>query len=404
MNNGKLWITPTDNTGIEYTYYGYDNNNVQIQQTTSPDGDTLFNAGPNVYAVKIVNPDGCRKIYQLNIPTPNYGIALNYTDTVACTNAVLSFGADTTGTITTWTWNFGDGSPEMQDAQIASHAYTDSGTYTVTLTGYTDNGCSDTDSVNVMIDEPQSLALVSDKDSVCIGERIHFTATTGNSADTMNWNFGNDWIRTPATQNEVSYVYDTAGVYPVMLSTSYHYCPDENATDTIWVFPYPTVNLGNDTTLCDNGEPVVLHNRAAQPLSYTSLWSTGDTTNYLVVNSPGIYSLTVASDINCKTTDEIKIRKDCYIDIPNTFSPNGDGVNDYFFPRNLLSSGVTKFSMQIYDRWGEKVFDTDNIDGRGWDGRFNGKEQPVGVYVYVIDVTINGERQEKYNGNISLLR
>ena len=60
--------------------------------------------------------------------------------------------------------------------------------------------------------------------------------------------------------------------------------------------------------------------------------------------------------------------------------------------------------MQIFNRWGQIVFETTRTDGRGWDGKFNGKEQPQGVYVYVIDVTIDGTRQEHYQGNVTLLR
>lgn len=60
--------------------------------------------------------------------------------------------------------------------------------------------------------------------------------------------------------------------------------------------------------------------------------------------------------------------------------------------------------MQIHNRWGQVVFETSNIDGRGWDGRFNGKEQPQGVYVYQIEITLENGRHETYQGNVTLLR
>ena len=60
--------------------------------------------------------------------------------------------------------------------------------------------------------------------------------------------------------------------------------------------------------------------------------------------------------------------------------------------------------MQVFNRWGQLVFETTNTDGRGWDGYFNGQPQPQGVYVYLIDVTIDNYLDEKYNGNVTLIR
>ena len=60
--------------------------------------------------------------------------------------------------------------------------------------------------------------------------------------------------------------------------------------------------------------------------------------------------------------------------------------------------------MQIFNRWGQIIFETTRLDGRGWDGRFNGKVQPEGVYVYLIDAQIDGDRNEHYQGNVTLIR
>jgi gliding motility-associated-like protein len=106
----------------------------------------------------------------------------------------------------------------------------------------------------------------------------------------------------------------------------------------------------------------------------------------------------------CNASDDVEVSKDCYIDIPNTFTPNNDGVNDYFFPRRFLSAGAVGFDMQVFNRWGQIVFATNNVNGRGWDGKFNGKEQPQGVYIYMINVVFKNARTEKYTGNVTLLR
>ena len=97
-------------------------------------------------------------------------------------------------------------------------------------------------------------------------------------------------------------------------------------------------------------------------------------------------------------------KRDCYLNIPNSFSPNADGRNDYFIPRQLLSAGLKEFSMKIFNRWGELIFETDKLDGRGWDGKYGGDAQPVGVYVYLIEAQWNNNYRNSFKGNITLLR
>jgi gliding motility-associated-like protein len=100
----------------------------------------------------------------------------------------------------------------------------------------------------------------------------------------------------------------------------------------------------------------------------------------------------------------VQVAKDCYLDIPNSFTPNGDGINDYFWPRPFHSSGIVKFKMSIYNRWGQKIWETTRIDGRGWDGMFNGAPQPAGVFVYMVEAELKNGFAEKYEGNVTLLR
>jgi gliding motility-associated-like protein len=172
------------------------------------------------------------------------------------------------------------------------------------------------------------------------------------------------------------------------------------------VYPLPKVYLGPDTGLCLAGAPILLRNQF--PTTFTAIknqWNTGDTTAVIKIVHPGTYSLTVSSGpLGCNTTESVVVHKDCYIDIPNAFTPNGDGENDYFFPRQLLSRKLTRFKMQILNRWGQLIFETNRTDGQGWDGRFNSQLQPQGVYLYLIDLTIDNHREEKYSGNVTLIR
>jgi gliding motility-associated-like protein len=88
--------------------------------------------------------------------------------------------------------------------------------------------------------------------------------------------------------------------------------------------------------------------------------------------------------------------------VPNTFTPNGDGQNDIL---KVFGPGVESVKqVRIFNRWGQMVFETNDPDGIGWDGTFNGEELNPGVFVYYMDVEcINGERTIK-KGDITLLR
>ena len=89
--------------------------------------------------------------------------------------------------------------------------------------------------------------------------------------------------------------------------------------------------------------------------------------------------------------------------IPNAFTPNGDNVNDEFMARG---ENISDFLLIIYDRWGEKVFESTNFD-EGWDGTFKGKPLSSAVFAYYLKATfldLSGEREIEQTGNITLLR
>ncbi len=181
---------------------------------------------------------------------------------------------------------------------------------------------------------------------------------------------------------------------------------DGDFNDVVEVLPIPHVSLGTDAGLCVGNAPVELKNTASVATgAYHYTWNTGDTTEHLRIKHPGLYSLTISSgSAGCSNTDSIEITKDCYLDIPNAFTPNGDGQNDHFFPRQSLAGSIASFKMQIFNRWGLLVFETYALNGRGWDGRLNNLDQPSDVYIYSIEIFVNNNHIEKYRGNVTLVR
>lgn len=301
----------------------------------------------------------------------------------------------------TYFWDFGDGDTTYTKDPV--HIYDHPGVYTV-MHVITDNiPCSDTIYRDFYIDSSGVMAFVLNDTSICEGDLVTFTGDfTDIGLRNYYWDFG-DGIRIPNV-NPVSHSYDVSGIFNVTLHGNYRICPIDDSVKEITVHAYPTIDLGPDTTICPNTAGVILADNINQFDSRaTWLWSTGDSTAAITARHQGIYTAKVTIE-GCSSSDSVQVFKDCYIDIPNVFTPNADGSNDYFLPRQFLSKNVSKFNMQIFNRWGEVVFKTDKIDGRGWDGKFNSKDQPVGTYVYLIEVEFGNGTKEHYQGNVTLLR
>ena len=113
---------------------------------------------------------------------------------------------------------------------------------------------------------------------------------------------------------------------------------------------------------------------------YTYDWSTGDNAPSITVDLPGVYSVDITTQDQCTLSDTVEISNLCTSSIffPNSFTPNSDGINDVF---QAYGRFVPEYELQIFDRWGELIFSTTDF-AEGWDGTYNGKEAPVGVYVW----------------------
>lgn len=302
----------------------------------------------------------------------------------------------------TYMWNFGDGSIDSAQSP-PSHTYPYMGIYTIRLTVTDFLSCHDTAYHTLVVDTIPYAFIHATDTNFCVGKKASFDAVfPARGSLGITWDFADG--QKLYNQWPVTHSFDAPGEYDIKLSVDYSYCPDTYAIQKVIVQPNPNIYLGPDTTMCPNEGSILLadHLNSGNPLAKW-LWNDGTRQSSIHVSEPGEYSATVTIN-GCSASDSVSVRKDCYIDIPNTFTPNGDGINDYFFPRNFLSLGVASFKMIIYNRWGQEIFKTTNTDGRGWDGKFNDTPQPEGVYVYVIDATFRNGQSRHYQGNVTLLR
>lgn len=168
--------------------------------------------------------------------------------------------------------------------------------------------------------------------------------------------------------------------------------------------PAAKVELGPDTTLCLEQE-ITLY--AAFP-GATTEWQNGARTDSLLVTTGGLYAVTL--DHPCGiVTDQIQVDfEDCrQIYLPNAFSPNDDGINDLFFP---MDGGDVEeiITWQIFNRWGDLVFEQRNLStndtSTAWRGKWNGKTASQGVYVWFMEVRYRDGFEQTLSGEVHLLR
>ena len=136
---------------------------------------------------------------------------------------------------------------------------------------------------------------------------------------------------------------------------------------------------------------------------YTYSWNTDPPqSDATAINlPPGTYEVIVTDSAGCKVSDTISISDAPNVfAVPNAFTPNGDGLNDEF---TVINSNVSEFEMFIYNRWGQLLFHTTDMN-EGWDGRYEGKEEEIGAYVYVVKALFFDGTSAEQKGNVTLLR
>ncbi len=255
------------------------------------------------------------------------------------------------------------------------------------------NSCTGTAMQTVTVVPPVIAKITSN--NICVGDNVILTASGGT---TYLWNTGT--TTNPLTDNPI-----TTTSYTVIASSGN--CTD-TTTYTVIVNPLPTVTAtGNATISYGNSTPL----KSIGSGKYSWIPPTGlscsdcanpiatptATTQYCVVIKDSIG----CSDSACVTvTLDLKCGDNGELFVPNGFSPNGDGQNDILYVRG---AGVVEMYWVIYDRWGEKVFETTNPK-HGWDGTYHGKQLDPAVFVYYLKVTCFSGNEITQKGNVAIIK
>jgi gliding motility-associated-like protein len=238
-----------------------------------------------------------------------------------------------------------------------------------------------------------SVSIVASVGTICAGTPVTFTATPVNGGAMPAYQWLVDGIDAGANNAEFTSNTLTNGDMVSCMMTSDAACaaPAGATSNSISmvVNPLPTVNAGGNKTLYE-GSSITLNATATGELADIT-WSaaTGLSDDKILnpIASPSItttYVLTVQTTSGCTAIDSAKIEVVLPpVVIPNTFTPNGDGINDTWDIKYLDSyPGCT---VQIFNRWGRQIY-TSNGYGIPWDGTYKGKELPAGTYYYVINL------------------
>lgn len=256
--------------------------------------------------------------------------------------------------------------------------------YAVTVTTFCE---SQSDAMNVLF-ITESLADLGADTTLCPGEVLDFDLTIPGA--TYLWQDNTD---------KPVYTIAQSGAYAVTVTTA---CNTFNDAINVEILPNLVVELGNDTVICP-GKRIPLNADAGTPASY--LWQDGTQTIGYVVDTPGVYRVSVFNECE-QVIDQIEIEECevCTVYTPNAFSPNDDGFNDKFQP--LSDCMLEQFTMRIFNRWGDLVYETDNPSA-GWNGRFKNKNMEPGIYVWQMEYVVveDGKpRAEKISGDVAIVR
>lgn len=203
-----------------------------------------------------------------------------------------------------------------------------------------------------------------------------------------------------------SYLVTGSGLYWAEVSTSCGTMRDTVIVTETFIAP---MDLGADTLMCF-GEELLLD--ASSP-NAQYLWQDGTEGSTFLADEPGTYWVETTTS-GCITSDTITVEfvicdpppptsvTPTVLQIPNVFSPNGSGLNDQFTP--VRREGVRAMRTTIFNRWGNEVFNTNNLD-IGWNGKaINGEPVPEGTYFWLIDYTEEGGEPGTLKGSLTLLR
>lgn len=368
INSGAIRIFVSGGNGSAYTYTWTPN----VGST-----DSVSSLAAGNYSVIVSDATGCSATASYNVTVNTPPVVTIAGDFSYCTGGSAALSAS--GGVS-YVWDNGNTSSSIDVT---------AGVYSVTATDA--NGCTGMASVTVSENLRPAISISGVPAAYCEGTTV-ILAAAGGISYLWSDNSTNNTLTISASGN-----YSVTG-------TDINGC---SASSSVSIDPSSvlgTITLPDTVGVCE-GDSILLDATTANALSY--LWNTGNTTPTISINTSNVYAVTVSNACETKTASVIATFQGCACDfkLPTAFSPNGDGSNDeykiVYRCNNIISANI-----RIYNRWGEKVFETDSVN-IGWDGIYKGALQPLDVFVAYVSVTYELDNKRKtfsQMGSVTLLR
>jgi gliding motility-associated-like protein len=371
--SGKLEC-PNDNVNLSVPF----SVTTDYMWSTSQTNNVISVGNPGTYWVQAINECGIATdtavVESDNKPYPEANILVDSTDICEGDSTILKLEINSEGF---WFWSTGF-------AFVDSIVIDTPGTYWVEFI----NDCG---AVTEFIDitrPPEINVQIDGPSEMCQGEEVELLANA-NTAIAYRWS---------DASTDMSFVTASTGTYRVSVTDK---CGDmAMAEQFVQEIPPPIVLLNvEEALLCEEDHVQV---RADTAWTDEVIWSTGDTSIAIFPSDPGDYNLIATNRCFETFASTFVNTMRVPVFVPNAFSPNNDGNNDFFLP-HLECQNVENYELQIYSRWGDPVFNTNDYT-EWWDGKKAGNNSmPTGVYVWFMKFKIR-ERNYYFDGDVLLIR
>ncbi len=394
LNDGSISLTPSGGTGTAYNYTW--NGNISS-------GNTADNLIAGDYDVTITDNNACESVVTISITEPaSLGLSAIATDVLcngdnsgSIVSAISGGTAPIIFSISEDGVNFTDDADGLFSNLLAN---------TYTIRAIDNNSCAET--ISIVVNEPAILGSSTSAINVsCYGftdGRIIITANGGS----------------PSYEFSISSETNSSGVFSGLNSGNYTFTiTDANNciyTETVEILQPDifVISVVPDSTTINFGDTIQLEITSNDGGDVLFNWTpaTGLSCNdcaspyYFSSYNSMFYTVTAVNESGCSTTENViivvKVNHDIFI--PNAFSPNGDGANDVWKIYGNTNA-IKQINLMVFDRWGEKVFESDNPNFE-WDGNYNGKTLTPNVFVYSMNLIFHDGFADKKKGSLTILR
>jgi gliding motility-associated-like protein len=329
---------------------------------------------PGTYWLAITDPVGCKARDTISVSfksLPQFNLG---SDTSLCERNSLQLNANVAGA-TNYLWSTGATTPTINVTQTSIY-----------WADVTKDQCVYRDSILILV-KPLPLVKLGNDTTLCEDQILLLDAK--NTGSNYQWQ---------DNSNNQTFLVSKQGLYWAKVMANGCFASD---TININYKLKPVFTLGRDTGICES-MTIILQPVIQNPQGINYVWSNGVTSPSISITQTGTYGLTVTNLCGSKYDDIVISKGVCKIYVPSAFTPNNDGLNDIF--RARFGENVASFKLQVYGRWGEKVFETNDIQ-KGWDGSIKGIKQSNGLYVWMIKYKIaNDPKEELMKGTVMLIR